>query len=178
MKCALVVLLAAVAACDSDGSDGKNGSSCSVSNNSDGSVTISCTDGTRATIGNGQNGTTAPLHAWVCPTKSNLIVDSTSVSGCTIAANASGVVIWDLGGSYFLSCSSYSTASCSSLYDSIGDSGASWVSKQGATTLFCVPQGGALAPLSYTYTIASNTVAYINFNTSVTLATAQCTQSY
>ena len=190
MKCAFAILLAGLAGCGTngadgrdgtdgeDGADGKNGSSCSVSNNSDGSATISCTDGTRATIGNGQNGTTAPVHAWSCPTKSNLIVDTTTVSGCTIVSNGGGLFIWDLGGAYFLSCASYSTATCSSFFDSIGDSGATWVPKQGATTLSCVPQGGALAPLTYTYTIATNTLAYINYNTNTTLATVPCTQSY
>ena len=190
MKCALVVALAGVAACGTNGADGndgtdgkngadgKNGSSCSVSNNSDGSATISCTAGTHTTIGNGQNGTTAPAHAWSCPTKSNLVVDTTTVTGCTIVANAGGVFIWDVGGAYFLSCSSYSTAACSSFYDSIGDSGAMWLPKQGATTVSCVPQGAALAPIFFTYTFASNTVAYVNTNTGTTLATASCTQSY
>jgi hypothetical protein len=162
-----------------DGTNGTNGSSCSVASNADGSKTISCTNGTSATIGSGQGGTVAPLHVWSCPAKSKLIVDTITVSGCTIAASAGGMEIWDLGGAYFLSCNSFSQTSCTSgIYDSIGDFGDVWAPKSGATTLDCVPQGAALGALFYEYTIATSTVAYINTTTYATLATALCTQLY
>jgi hypothetical protein len=150
-----------------------------VKKNSDGTATISCPDGTSVTIGNGQGGTVAPLHEWSCPIKSKLLVDTTTVSGCTITQSAGGMDIWDLGDAYFLSCNSFSQTSCTSgIFDSAGDFGDVWSPKSGVTTLGCVPQGVALASLMYSYTISSNTVAYININTDATLATASCTQLY
>jgi len=57
----------------SNGLDGGNGTSCSVTDNHDGTATIHCTDGTSATVTNGTNG-----------------VDGTNGATCTLTTSASG----------------------------------------------------------------------------------------
>jgi len=92
-------LVGALGACT--GAAGKDGTSCSVTNNADGTATITCTDGTSVTVANGQdgsNGSSCTVQDNGDGTSTISCDDGTSVTvtngqnggSCTVVQNADG----------------------------------------------------------------------------------------
>lgn len=102
MRCALAVLCLVACACR--GPAGEKGASCSTKNNGNGTVTVSCTDGTSVTLANGTNGTngtngdagtscsitTRSDGGRIVSCTDGTIADIPNGTACTIAATDAG----------------------------------------------------------------------------------------
>jgi len=94
-----IVLLATFGACKgSDGTNGTNGTSCTVTDNGDGTVTISCDDGTNVTVTDGTDGSSCTVTDNGDGTKTIACDDGTTVvvgdgqdgQSCTVTDNGNG----------------------------------------------------------------------------------------
>ena len=99
-QCSLLLMLALYACAD----DGKDGNSCTVTENDDGSSTLSCTDGTDVTIANGTDGTDGTDGTGANGANGSDGADGTDGRdgdagvGCTIADNGDGTATVSCGG--------------------------------------------------------------------------------
>lgn len=190
--------LVLIAAC---GSPGKDGSSCSVQKVG-ASTTVTCTDGTTATVPAGKDGSSCSVrdtgngtHALTCTDGTTAVLRdgqngvivpehawycpgaipafTISKSYGTVTYSSLGMSIYSFGGVYFASCEgSMMTVPTTGSLDSDTWASSDWY-PGGSTTLVCFA-----GYMQFTYNVGAMTVGVVPVGETVSPVAKNCTQAF